>query len=242
MSVLAALLFSLSGPAVAAEPVALVELFTSQGCSSCPPADALAQELAAEARRGEQPLVVLSFHVDYWNRLGWPDPYSDAEFTARQRAYSASLGEGGRIYTPQVVVNGADHAVGSNRGLVKGLIAGALSKPATATVSGEASFAKDTVSVSVKTGDAPKNATVFVALVEPEKTNVVPRGENSGKTLSHANVVRALVEVSMQDGDGQATLSIPDDVEREDARIVAWVQDALTNHVLGAGALPRSES
>jgi hypothetical protein len=217
----------------AAEPVALVELFTSQGCSSCPPADSLVAELASEARSGEQPLVVLSFHVDYWNGLGWTDPYSAPTWTERQRAYARTLGES-RIYTPQVVVDGTAHAVGSNRSLVKGLIAGALAKPAVATVSGEATVVDGGVKVRVRTEGAPSTAQVFAALVEPTRSNVVPRGENAGRTLTHANVVRALAVVPAS---GEVTLTVPRGVDADAVEVVAWVQDRLTNAVLGAAAL-----
>ena len=99
----------------------LVELFTSQGCSSCPPADRVLAKLAKEAEAGDLPIVALSFHVDYWNRLGWKDPYSDAAFSQRQRIYASKLPDQ-RVYTPEIVVNGSSGHVGSRESEVRSAI------------------------------------------------------------------------------------------------------------------------
>ncbi|HET9768631.1 MAG TPA: DUF1223 domain-containing protein, partial [Thermoanaerobaculia bacterium] len=114
-----------------ARPV-LVELFTSQGCSSCPPADRLVAELAAQPP-GERAVVPLAFHVDYWNYIGWQDPFSAAEWTARQRRYGAALG-GGRIYTPELVVGGTADCVGTDASRLRRLAAAAAAEPERATV------------------------------------------------------------------------------------------------------------
>ncbi|MEM9704235.1 MAG: DUF1223 domain-containing protein, partial [Planctomycetota bacterium] len=127
-----------AGPADGQPPrFAVVELFTSQGCSSCPPADAvleaLAERAAEEAENGRI-LLPISWHVDYWNRLGWADPYSDARHTARQRAYAAELSDG-RVYTPQAVVNGAAETVGSRKKNVAALIDKAFKEQANGKLS-----------------------------------------------------------------------------------------------------------
>src|SRR5689334_14081460 len=107
------MLLALAAPRrAAAQPFALVELFTSEGCSSCPPADRVLARLAAEARASGRRIFPLSFHVDYWNGLGWRDPWSTRTFTERQRNYARALGW--RTYTPQMVINGAEHFVGSD--------------------------------------------------------------------------------------------------------------------------------
>lgn len=219
----------------AAEPVAVVELFTSQGCSSCPAADAVIGRIAAEAREDGHPVYVLSFHVDYWDKLGWKDPYGDERWTGRQRMYSAALGEAGKVYTPQVVVNGTEHVVGSQEPLVKGLIAGALLKQTDATVSGEAVFTDGAVTVEVTTDGAPKSAQLFVAVVEKERRNPVPRGENKGRELVSTNVVRAMVKADAAGAKGK--MPLPDDFLREGAEVFAWVQHGLTNEVIGAAKL-----
>lgn len=123
----------------------VVELFTSQGCSSCPPADRLLTELAGRER--ERPVIALAFHVDYWNDLGWRDPFSSASATARQEAYARALGRG--LYTPQLVVNGRAHAVGSRRGEVERALGAATRVP---TLAASAELAGDTLIVRA---DAP---------------------------------------------------------------------------------------
>ncbi|MEZ4320996.1 MAG: DUF1223 domain-containing protein [Myxococcota bacterium] len=223
--------------ASAAEPVAVVELYTSQGCSSCPAADEVLARIAKSSRADDTPVYVMSFHVDYWNKLGWADPYSDARWTTRQREYSASLGEAGRVYTPQVVVNGTQHAVGSQEPLVKALIAGALSKEAVATVSGSTKVSDGKVVVEVSTENAPKNALLYVAVVEPERKNAIPKGENRGQTGVHANVVRAMVKAETPTSKG--AIPVPEGVDPAAVEVFAWVQDPLTNQVLGAAKLAR---
>ncbi|MEM9929400.1 MAG: DUF1223 domain-containing protein [Bacteroidota bacterium] len=117
----------------ATTPLAVLELFTSQGCSSCPPADALLQELDARAQAGD-PIIALSYHVDYWNYLGWKDPFSSAYYSARQTDYTERIGA--RTYTPQLVINGTQEMVGSRRGQVQAAVAKAI-KDARASVSPE---------------------------------------------------------------------------------------------------------
>jgi len=120
---------SANGPLPPNPPVAVIELFTSQGCSSCPPADKLLTETVNRAKAGQQSVYALSFHVDYWNRLGWSDPYSDARYSARQRQYARQLNTA-TIYTPQAVINGRQEFVGSNRTRLNTLLADALKHPA----------------------------------------------------------------------------------------------------------------
>src|SRR5271167_1475342 len=114
-------------------PCAVVELFTSEGCSSCPPADAALAEMAANARKSGAPVFALAFHVDYWNYLGWTDRFSDAAYTRRQSDYARAFNTD-QVYTPQMIVNGVDQFVGSDRDAAKRAIDAALAKPAPATV------------------------------------------------------------------------------------------------------------
>ncbi|MEM9863798.1 MAG: DUF1223 domain-containing protein, partial [Myxococcota bacterium] len=153
-------------------PVALVELFTSEGCSSCPPADEVLRGLDGEG------IIPLSFHVDYWNRLGWRDPFSDAAFTERQRAYARVFDEG-RVYTPQAVVNGRFGLVGSRAAALRARIREA-SRLTGATV--ELSLHRDgrELEVSHEVEGASAQAAVHLALVESQLETNVRRGENRG--------------------------------------------------------------
>jgi hypothetical protein len=178
-------LFALGGGALAGPPKAVVELFTSQGCSSCPPADAVLVEMA---RRPD--VVALTFPVDYWDYLGWKDTLAHPLFTARQRGYAHGRGDR-QVYTPQVVVNGGRQCVGSNRAeiemAVKTTGAGLPAQVKTAE--------QDGVVVIDVDGSADQVAEVWVLPVIRLQTVLIERGENRGRTITYANVVRALVRV-----------------------------------------------
>ncbi len=176
-----------------ASPV-VVELFTSQGCSSCPPADAYLGELA---KRSD--VLALGFHVDYWDYIGWKDPYASHLATERQRKYSHSFSLS-YIYTPQIVVNGVMQAVGSDRSDVETLI-----KKESARSSVRPSFALERQSdgslvVRVGAGDARKPATVWLACFDRQQTTKVLRGENGGSTLTNYRVVRDFESLGLWKG------------------------------------------
>ncbi len=206
-------------PATAEGPLVL-ELFTSQGCSSCPPADRLLAKLAKTP--GDRPLAPLSFHVDYWNDLGWADPFSAAAWTARQQQYARLLND--RVYTPELVVGGATGMVGSNVPAVTQAIARAA-RPALlpATVA----WSADAVTV---TATAPADADVWVAVWEGSTSTAVPRGENAGETLGSDRVVRRFERVATAGHKAQVAIKLdgawraPGAVafaQRSDGRIVA---------------------
>lgn len=175
-----------AGQAQAAQPT-VVELFTSQGCSSCPPANA---SLAAVASRPD--VLALSFGVTYWDYLGWRDTFAQPQFTARQAAYEPGLGHSGP-FTPQIVVNGVRDTVGNVRSDVERLIAGP-------SLAGPAVDLKDNV-VSVAAAPARGDADVWLVRYDPRTVNVpVARGENEGVTLPHRNVVRELVRLGSWSG------------------------------------------
>ncbi|MBZ0234496.1 MAG: DUF1223 domain-containing protein, partial [Deltaproteobacteria bacterium] len=148
----------------------VVELFTSQGCSSCPPADRLLTALVAGERT--RPVIALAFHVDYWNDLGWRDPFSSPLATARQEAYARTLDRG--LYTPQLVVNGRAHAVGSRRADVERALAAAVPVPAMAA---SVDLVGDSVVVRA---DAPGGTHALLAVFEDDLATDVPAGENRG--------------------------------------------------------------
>lgn len=220
------LLFAASGPVTAAEPVVVLELFTSQGCSSCPPADRLLSTLAAESPG----VLALSFHVDYWNRLGWPDPFSDARWTQRQRSYAAKLNQK-NLYTPQLVVNGRLAFPGHDERRAREATKTFLARPAAVSVTFEATREGDLVKVRYAATGAPSGSMVNLALVESGVAVDVPRGENAGRRLHHHNVVRAFTTVKPPSG--TVTLDVPPDTKAS-LGVVAYVQDAQKWHVLGA--------
>lgn len=175
--------------AYAQQSPVVVELFTSQGCSSCPPADAFLTGLARDRRD----VLPLAFHVTYWNSLGWKDPYSLDAATARQREYARHLGDDG-VYTPQMVVDGATGFVGSDRAQGLKLIAGAAPKLVPVTV------ARDGQNLLIKVGAGAGQAQVLLVGFDPMHETQVGRGENSGRTLRESNVVRSLTPIGVWTG------------------------------------------
>ena len=174
-----------SAPSAAAGRPVVVELFTSQGCSSCPPADALLSSLA------DRPdVLALAFHVDYWNRLGWVDPFSGPWATARQSAYAAQMGSD-QIYTPQAVVDGGRDVVGSDRDGLETAIADARSDP---SVPVALAASESGLQVTVDPA-APADAVLWLVGFDDRHETSVRRGENAGKMLVDRNVVRSLTRL-----------------------------------------------
>lgn len=212
--------------------IAVVELFTSEGCSSCPPADAVLRDLAARADSTGETLIPLSFHVDYWDRLGWADPYSDPAYTARQRAYASADAFERRVYTPAMIVNGSGGFVGSQRATATAHVTDALASSPRVTLSLTARLADDRVTVTHRASDAPDGAVLHLALVEDGASQNVTRGENRGRRLAHARVVRAFDTVRL--GTESTQLALPPDLPASGARVVGWVQDGEVGAVWGA--------
>lgn len=227
------LLFTRAHRASLHKPVAVVELFTSQGCSSCPPADRLLTEISKQAIAGGQAVYALSFHVDYWNRLGWKDPFSNHQYTARQQRY-ARLFNLGSVYTPQAVLNGSHEFVGSNRARLTSLLTNALNEPARVGVQVSATRQDKTITVNYSLTGVVPGTLINVALVSESVSTVVSRGENAGHTLLHNNVVRAFTTIRATQT-GKTTLMIPEDFDYENGAVVAYVQDEKSLTTLGAG-------
>lgn len=224
--------------APAAAPVVL-ELFTSQGCSSCPPADTLLSELA-----GSPDVLALSFHVDYWDYLGWKDTWSSPEWSARQRSYAQVLGDGGRVYTPQLVVNGRAGVLGSSRSQAERAIAAARSTPRVAVESAVTPAKNGGWSVSVKIGAATRSLRVEALLLESGLVTDVRDGENAGRTMRNDGVVRRRVDVG-QTGAGAAwsgTAVIPAVAgAKGPRRIAVLARDAETLQIAGVSVLALAE-
>ncbi len=212
--------------------VAVVELFTSEGCSSCPPADAVLGEFAREAEASGRRVVALAFHVDYWDRLGWRDPFGQAAHTARQWAY-ARAADATRVYTPQMLVNGTAAFVGSRRAEARRHVAEALDRPSPAAVALEATGeGNGALGVRYTVAGAPAGAVLHLALVQREASQAVRRGENRGRTLQHAHVVRGFRTVPA--ATGATMLVLPDGVAPRDVLVAAYVQQGDVGMVLGA--------
>lgn len=210
-----------SGAALDA-PVVLAELFTSEGCSSCPPADAVLAELDRDlAPHG---LITLSFHVDYWDELGWPDPFSSPLFSARQRAYANHFGARG-VYTPQLIISGRETIVGSHAADARATIRDHLTH-ASPTIPIQLEAEREsptTLRIHWSTPHTPPGTRLHLAAVSPSATTRVPRGENAGRTLHHVQVVRALETTTAPEGTRVLTVANP---AATDLLAVAWLQSA----------------
>jgi hypothetical protein len=224
----------------------VVELFTSEGCSSCPPADQLLARLEAEQPVRNVEIIALEQHVDYWNDGGWIDPFSSSSFTARQYEYAAKLGNG-NAYTPQMVVDGQAEFVGSRTGQARSAIEQAASRQkteVTVAAAGREKAEKFRVTVglvaNLSSGDT---AEVWMAITETGLHSNVRGGENSGEDLHHAAVVRKLWKVGTARATETAAFSSEEAVKidrgwkRENTHVVVFVQEKKSKKILGAGSV-----
>jgi hypothetical protein len=228
-----------------ARHVVVAELFTSEGCSSCPPADALLQRIAAQSPVPGVEILGLEEHVDYWDNLGWRDPFSSAAFTRRQNDYESRVFHLGEIYTPQLVVDGAFASIGSDAGNVRASILKAAARPAAAVrVTAQAIDGRAHVVVGVDAAavaERRKDAEIVAVLVEDGLTTNVERGENRGRTLQHFAVVRSLTAIgtltaSASTGAATADLPLAREWQPSRLRVVAFVQDRQSRRILGSSA------
>ncbi len=221
----------ISGPnsasAEAARRPVVVELFTSQGCSSCPPADALVAEMA----RTRRDLLPLTFHVTYWNSLGWQDPFSFAAATERQRRYVA-LSVSPDVYTPAMIVDGRFDAVGSDPAAVATTLARATEQEQTAA---SVDIVRDAGRLTINLGAGNGHGTVLLLGYDRQHQTRVGRGENGGRTLLEANIVRSMVVTGIWTGSpAHLQAAMPAGEE------VAVIVQADDGHILGAGRLTGS--
>jgi hypothetical protein len=221
-------------------PFALIEMFTSEGCSNCPPAYIVADGLIDKARKENQKVLILDFHVDYWNNLGWTDPYSSKTYSERQARYSKVF-KGAGLYTPQMVVNGKEEFVGSDEDKANEVIGQSMKeKPAMTLKINSILPAQDSISISFDAKDVPANSVLNIALTQNSATSHVLKGENQGKTLTHHNVVRVFDTFGLETGSGNATVKIPSYAmpAGEGFSLVAYAQDAKNMQVLAADKKP----
>jgi hypothetical protein len=247
-----AAIFTLSAGALICAPAdnvsprvpVLLELFTSEGCSSCPPADRLLELLDQKQPVPGADLIVLSEHVDYWDRLGWKDPFSSSSFTARQQEYSYQLhGEG--VYTPQLVVDGRFGFVGSDGHEAASAIQEAMRDPKIPIAVSNSSRDGNQVTAHIEVpgvdhGFIGRRGILYLALTDNRAESHVVRGENAGRSLAHVGVTRVLKRVGTIDlGPATArdiTLAIQPGVGVHGSRLVAFSQDTKTGRVLAVAA------
>jgi len=211
---------------------AVVELFTSEGCWSCPPADELIARL--EKDNENKKLFILAYHVDYWDHQGWKDRFSKAKFTERQKQYATWMNLG-TLYTPQMVINGKTETVGSESTKVLRSIQSAMleTHSENLVVKMEQSKGKS-IQISYTSTSASKNSTIIMALVQKKASSQVSAGENAGKALSHVQIVRDLQSRTLQANDS-FSFKLPD--IKEDWEIIAFEQNQNSGEIIDATSL-----
>lgn len=212
---------------------AVVELFTSEGCSSCPPADDLVAQVQKQ-NAGKQ-IYILAFHVDYWDHQGWKDAFSDASYSERQRQYAEWLNLR-TIYTPQIVVNGKTEFVGSEqRSLVNAISSGLQEQPAV-QLSLKGKVEQDKINVSYQVEGNLKRSELLLALVQKSGHSKVKAGENSGLSLSHVQIVRKIVNYSLDGKNGNSVkMALPDGFDsKSDWELIGFIQNTSNGTITGA--------
>jgi hypothetical protein len=222
----------------------LLELFTSEGCSSCPPADRLLEVLDQKQPVPGADLIVLSEHVDYWDRLGWRDPFSSPQYTARQQEYASKF-RGDVVYTPQLVVDGRFGLVGSDGREAASAIQRAMREPKIAIAIPNIARDGNQVTARIELAASEQNtnggkAVLYVAIADNKAESHVTRGENGGRSLAHVGVVRVLTQVGTIDLASafgkDVALSVQPGAGSNGMRLVAFIQDTRSGHVLGVAA------
>ncbi|CAM3546146.1 DUF1223 domain-containing protein [Flavobacterium chungbukense] len=229
------MLFFLTGNSIFSQTnqkgFALLELYTSEGCSSCPPADELLGKIQNEYR--DQNVYVLAYHVDYWDKQGWKDIFSNASFTQRQYDYARFMGKD-PIYTPQVIINGKTDYIGSQETSLRNGIKSALSNPATVNLSLEAKQQNNTLVLNYAINGNLKNSRLLVAIVQKSAKSNVKRGENAHRVLSHFQIVQRLQTIDLKSGKGNAIIALPKNFNAQDFEIIGFVQNVNNGIILGA--------
>ncbi len=216
------------------QPIAVIELFTSQGCSSCPPADRLLSKTITAAKKDGSNIFALSFHVDYWNRLGWTDPFSDKKYSQRQNEYAAVL-KLNSVYTPQMIVNGNRELVGSNEADLKDALNRSLHTKVIAAFKTLIAVLNDKNPPHIKfTLDGNySGCRINVALVSLSETTSIRRGENGGITLKNENVVRQFMSIPAT-ADGEIEFENTPVPSNNNMAIVAYIQRTNDLKIIGA--------
>ncbi|GAA4325495.1 DUF1223 domain-containing protein [Mucilaginibacter gynuensis] len=211
---------------------AVIELFTSEGCSSCPAADAVLAKIQQEKK--DQQVYILAYHVDYWNRLGWKDAFSKHAYSERQYKYTGWI-KGASVYTPQVVVNGKTEFVGSQEGTLRNAITASLKEQHnTRLLLNGLKVDKSGVTVNYEAENAGIKDVLLFALVQKNARTVVKSGENEGRTLPHVQIVRELQQVTADKASGSITLPLPTGFNTGGYEVIGLVQNSANGGIEAA--------
>lgn len=211
--------------------IAVLELYTSEGCSSCPPADDILRGVVHQEN-----VFALAFHVTYWNRLGWKDSFSQKTFDERQYAYSSRFQKEG-VYTPQLIVNGTQEFVGSRKSQADNAIKKALVTPAVAQIELTKTLKDNNLAINYKLSGDFVNAVLNFAVVESNFSTQVKRGENEGRTLKHDNVVRDFQTVEVKNTEGVYEAKLLKNWQLPNCTLIAFLQNKKTGQVLGGSKI-----
>ncbi len=228
---------------------AVVELFTSEGCSSCPSADELIAKVENEING--KPVYILAFHVDYWNRLGWTDPYSMAQYSERQNQYAHWLNLS-TVYTPQIVVNGKKEFVGSENWTLHNVIKSNLVKSSSMVLSLDNANLKDgdillNYHISGINPNSIENTELFIALIQKQATTHVKSGENGGRTLNHVQIVRNFKAITLNGNvaelsNAKTSIQFNPNYISKDFEIIGFLQNQKTGEIIAANRLSLSKA
>jgi len=207
---------------------AVVELFTSEGCSSCPPADELIAKLQTENK--DKNIYFMAYHVDYWDRLGWKDQFSSNEFTVRQQQYQKWLNLY-VMYTPQFIINGMTEFAGYNETTLSKKISDALAMQQTSNLELNIRSDKDSLAIHYKTDVLEKNANLFIATIQKEAISKVARGENKGNTLHHVQIVRQLKSFALNEKEGNIAIEKSKNFNTKDWELIGFIQNTSTGKI-----------
>jgi hypothetical protein len=211
---------------------AVVELFTSEGCSSCPPADDLISKIQKESNN--RPVFILAYHVDYWNRLGWKDVFSSPTYSQRQKQYARWLHS--TVYTPQAVVNGSKEFVGSKEGALRSAIEGGLQAPDLSKVSlHDIQKTEAKITFQYQLENQIPDVSLLLALLEKTAVTKVLKGENAGRDLSHVQIVRDLQTINLNgQNTGAGVFEIPGGLDKSKLEVIAFLQKNSNGQIVGA--------
>lgn len=210
---------------------AVLELFTSEGCSSCPPADALMGQIAKEYK--DKPVYILAYHVDYWNHLGWKDKFSNTENSQRQQQYSRTLHS--QVYTPQLVINGKKELVGSDQNAVESAIQNALFNSNNIKIDLEAKVLSKEITVNYKTAETNSQNKLLITLIEQKSSSNVMKGENEGRQLIHWQIVHQQNQILLKtNSEGTTKFPLPENFNPNDWEVIGLIQNTKSGEILGS--------
>jgi hypothetical protein len=212
---------------------ALIEVFSSEGCSSCPPAEAVMHKMIQDAKAESMPVYIIEFHVDYWNYLGWKDTFATHEYTQRQQEYGDFF-KLNSVYTPQAIINGKSEMVGSDEDKINAAVAEELKSSNSIGIDCKAHKTDNSkIEVDYNITGAIAGCNLNFAVVESNLTTHIIKGENSGKTLTHDNVARVFKSIELNAASGKLSIEVPH-VNLRNAKVICFLQNTETRNISGA--------